>query len=186
MQPRFNQYENSIIEANNAKELVDYERKEFKRHEKLLSLAEQNLVDTVKHNINYFWSVFITASSKYLADKKSAELNDKKSYNFLNKTLTEALDIPIKVIEIVTHGFDTSGWTLKFIYNKTKFGLTVPNIENLTTKNIIDENYGKLGLGLYSNDSSKCIFLSVLATSYNIEDFIDIIKNTVTRGDLFD
>lgn len=165
-----------------AKELLEREEKEVKRHQVLLKLTKLNLIGAVKQSVHYIYAyeTILKNAQHWLTIKKDCDkrrkYEEKTSYNLLSKELSETLEINnVEIIDIRTCGLEIYAYAIDFITNSYDyiFQLEIPLVENITIDNMQYTQNGKLLFGYKENDSTYW-------HSYNIRDFRDAIHEIVT------
>ena len=170
-----------LVEIGEAISLVDYERKDVCRHQTLYKLAQENKVNTIKHLVRYFWTDYIDDAEKWLhqATDVNSDRAAETAYDFLNKILSEQLEIPVKINDILFYGLDSCGWRLCFTHKRHNFILDVPDIPNLNVETVDKVYDGQLAIGCYSNNR-----IQILKTSYCLKSFALVIDDMVNGKDV--
>ena len=165
-----------LMEIGKANELVTEMQHEVDKYTKLLQLAKEDQVNTVRHNVNYFNFLFrIKPAFDYFyakpdTDKRSKEYKENKMmFESLQKYLEDdVFKKPIKIIDMYSGGYESCYYEIVFnIPNSdTKYTFTVPNTEVINIKNFEFAFEGKLAFGYYEGEGSHYIE----KTSYRVED----------------
>jgi hypothetical protein len=165
-----------ISAIQEAMELSAYEYQEKQRHSKLYDLAQEDLAYTIKRNVCYDWANnYLLGAYKWLGmlttnyDKRK-KYDEKTDYDLLTTMFRQAFSKDhIDIIGMTLFGYDNQAYRVEFITDSDYvYYVTIPNIKNLTVKNMVDTNYGKLAFGYKLN---KCSYKQ-LAISYNLCDFV--------------
>lgn len=168
----------ACFEIGSAISVYNHEIDAWERHNLLAKLAANNAVDTVKRCVNYFWADYIEFAEAHLMstyDKESdLSRQAKDAHKFLNKALSEAWGIPVKVLEIVEHGVSCCYmWSLRFKYKGVNMVLEVPNIPELTAHKLSTAHEGKLAIGTVDKDGD----ITIVKTSYSIKSFVPVLND---------
>lgn len=165
-----------LMEIGKANELVTEMQHEIDKYTKLLQLAKEDCVVTIKHNVNYHQFLFrIPSAIAYFhaapnVDKRSKEYKDNKlMFESLQKCLEdEVFKKPVKIVDMYSGGYENYYYEIVFTIpdSDTKFTFTIPNPDVINTKNFEYAFQGKLAFGYYENE--HCHHIEI--TSYRVED----------------
>ena len=165
-----------LMEISKANELVTDMQHEVDKYTKLLHLAKEDQVNTVKHNVNYFDFLFrIKPAQDYFhapkdTDKRSKEYKaNKLIFESLEKYLEdEVFKKPVKIVDMYSGGYESCYYEIVFTIpnSDTKYTFTVPNPDVINVKNFEFAFEGKLAFGYYESECSQ----HIEETSYCVED----------------
>ena len=183
------QYGGKYFEIYNAKNLVEDMDKEVVKYTKLLELAKQDYVDTVKKNISYVkWIYFFDKVSKWLSMLKNEKIDkrkkydEKSNYDFINTELRELLeDDSIEVTSVSSGGWESYYYSYVFKTDKDsehEYYLSIPNIDVLTVNNIHNAYEGKLALYKIEGYTHHMI-----TSSYDESDIKKAYKDLWNKGE---
>jgi hypothetical protein len=167
--------------------LSAYEYQEKQRHSKLYNLAQEDLAHTIRRNVCYDWADnFLLGAYKWLGilttkyDKRR-KYDEKVDYDFLTSMFRQAFcKDHIDIIDMTLFGYDNQAYRVEFITDSDYvYYVTIPNIKNLTVKNMVDVHYGQLAFG-YKLD--KCSYKQ-MAISYNLCDFVSTMSEIQFSSD---
>lgn len=176
-----------LMEIGKANELVTEMQHEVDKYTKLLQLAKEDQVNTVKHNVNYFdLLVRIKPAFDYFHAPKNIDKRSKE-YKY-NKLMFESLENyledevfkkPIKIVDICSGGYEGYYYQITFtIFGlDTKYIFNVPNPEVLNVKNFEYAYNGKLAFGCYEGESC----LHIEETSYCVEDITKAFEEFINK-----
>lgn len=176
-----------LMAISKANELVTEMQHEVDKYTKLLQLAKEDQVTTVKHNVNYLPLLFrIKPAQDYFyapkdTDKRSKEYKDNKlMFESLEKYLEEEVfKKPVKIVEMYRGGYEGYYYQIDFTIpdSDTKYIFTVPNTEVINTKNFEYAYEGKLAFGYYKGENSQYIE----KTSYCVEDITKAFEEFINK-----
>ena len=175
-----------LMEIGKANELVTEMQHEVDKYTKLLELAKEDRVATVKHNVNYYQFLFrVKPAFKYFhlepgTDKRSSEYKTNKlMFKSLQGCLEEVFKKPIKILDMVHGGYENYYHEILFTIpdSDTKFTFTVPDPEVINVKNFEYAYEGKLAFGHYASD--HCHYIE--KTSYCIEDITKAFEEFINK-----
>ena len=176
-----------LMEISKANELVNDMQHEVDKYTKLLQLAKEDRVVTVKHNVNYFNFLFrIPSAFSYFhaepdVDKRSKEYKDNKlMFESLQKYLEdEVFKKSVKIVDMYSGGYESYYYEIVFTIpdSDTKFTFTIPNPKVMTVKNFECAYEGKLAFGYYESENSQYIE----ETSYCVEDITNAFEEFINR-----
>ena len=176
-----------LMEIGKANELVAEMQHEVDKYTKLLQLAKEDSVTTVKHNTNYFQFLFrIPSAFAYFhanpdTDKRSKEYKENKlMFESLQKYLEdEVFKKPVKIVNMSRGGYESYYYEIVFTIpdSETKFTFTIPNPDVITVKNFESAYEGKLVFGYYKSESSSYIE----KTSYCVEDITKAFEEFINK-----
>ena len=171
-----------LMEIGKANELVNDMQHEVDKYTKLLQLAKEDRVATIKQNVNYFEFLFrIPSAFAYFhanpdTDKRSKEYKDNKlMFESLQKYLEdEVFKKPVKIVDMYSGGYESYYYEIVFTIpdSETKFTFTIPNPKVMTVKNFEHAFQGKLAFGYYNGEHSHYIE----RTSYCVEDITNAFE----------
>lgn len=176
-----------LMAIGKANELVTEMKHEVDKYTKLLQLAKEDQVNTIKHNVNYFNFLFrIKPAFDYFhakpdADKRSKEYKaNKLMFESLQKYLEdEVFKIPIKIIDMCSGGYESYYYQITFTIpgSDAKYIFSVPNPEVINVNNFEYTYEGKLAFGYYESESCLCIE----ETSYCVEDITKVFEEFINK-----
>lgn len=176
-----------LMAISKANELVTEMQHEVDKYTKLLQLAKEDRVDTIKHNINYFNLLFrITPAFEYFyasknTDKRSKEYKSNKlMFESLEKYLEdEIFKKPIKIVDMYRGGYESYYYQIVFTIpdSDNKFTFTVPNPDVINVSNFEYAYEGKLAFGYYEGES----YHHIEETSYCVEDIMDAFEEFINK-----
>jgi len=165
-----------LMAIGKANELVTEMQHEVDKYTKLLHLAKEDQVNTVKHNVNYFDFLFrIKPAQDYFhapkdTDKRSKEYKaNKLMFESFEKYLEdEVFKKPVKIVDMNCGGYESYYYEIVFTIpdSDTKYTFIVPNPDVINVKNFKYAFEGKLAFGYYKSECSQYIE----ETSYCVED----------------
>ena len=177
-----------LMAISKANELVTEMQHEVDKYTKLLQLAKEDQVDTVRHNVNYFDLLFriIPAKDYFHApedvDKRSAEYKgNKKMFESLETYLEENIfHRKVMIIDMASGGYESYYEQMNFKIPDcdTTFSFSVPNPDQISTTNFEYAYQGKLAFGYYGGTS--CLYIE--ETSYCIEDITKAFENFIKEN----
>lgn len=177
----------SLMAIGKANELVIEMKHEVDKYTKLLQLAKEDQVYTIKSNVNYFHLLFrIKLAQDYFyapknTDKRSKEYKDNKlMFKSLEKYLEEEVfKKPIKIVNMSSGGYEGYYYQIDFTIpdSDTKYFFVVPNPEVINTKNFEYAYDGKLTFGYYE---SECLQYTE-KTSYCVEDITKAFEELINK-----
>ncbi len=172
-----------LAEINKVNGLVTEMQHEVDKYTKLLQLAKEDQVHTIKQNVNYFNFIFrIKSAICYFhapndVDKCSKDYEaDKLMFESLEKYLEEEVfKKPIKIVDMYSGGYEDYYYQIDFTIpdSDTKYIFAVPNPEVINVKNFEYAFEGKLAFGYYKGES----FQHIEKTSYRVEDITKAFKS---------
>ena len=176
-----------IKAINSALELSNYERKKLAQHQKLSSLADEDLAYTIRKNVNYLYIDYhfdnaekwlSISSQKYDKRKKYIEKN---SYDFLVGVIKEAFQLEtVKIIRLTYEGYDMYTRWVEFTTDSDYvFHMTIPVINKVNVDNLAYVHYGKIALGYYTGKGS----IKTLGYSYNMSELKSTTDTILTSDD---
>lgn len=176
-----------LVAIGKANELVTEMQHEVDKYTKLLQLAKEDQVTTVKHNVNYLPLLFrIKPAQDYFyapkdTDKRSKEYKDNKlMFESLEKYLEdEVFKKPIKIVDMYSGGYESCYYEIVFTIpnSDTKYTFTVPNTDTINVKNFEFAFEGKLAFGYYEGKSHHYIE----KTSYCVEDITKAFEEFISK-----
>lgn len=175
----------SLMAIGKANELVIEMKHEVDKYTKLLQLAKEDQVYTIKSNVNYFPLLFRIKQEYFYAlkntDKHSKEYKDNKlMLKSLEKYLEEEVfKKPIKIVNLSFGGYEDYYYQIDFTIpdSDTKYFFVVPNPEVINTKNLEYVYDGKLTFGYYK---SECLQYTE-KTSYFVEDITKAFEELINK-----
>ena len=151
----------SCVKIARSNELVDDLEKQLKKTQKLLELAKQDRIETIKHEVQYFHEElyskyvdkFITAKSKGEKIRKNSETykNFIIAQNYFRKMLQND---KIEITSFTTEGYESYKNLIEFAIGNHKFELGIPVIEKCTQRIFECMNDCKLTVYYCENPSS--------------------------------
>ena len=176
-----------LMTIGKANELVTEMQHEVDKYTKLLELAKEDQVNTIKHNVNYFNFLFrIKPASDYFhapkdTDKRSKEYKDNKlMFESLEKYLEEEVfKKPVKIVDMYSGGYENYYYEIVFNIpdSDIKYTFTVPNPDVINVKNFEYAFEGKLAFGYYKDECSHYIE----KTSYCVEDITKAFEEFISK-----
>ena len=135
---------------NSAVKLSKIQKEEAKRYTKLSQLADEDLAYIIRKNVNYGFVTYLFDSAMKWCEMRTGKYDkrkkyeEKESYNYIVNKLKEIFDIETLEITRMTYlGFDQCEMWIEFITNSDYvFRLEIPNINRVTTENMISLRYG--------------------------------------------
>lgn len=177
----------SLMAIGKANELVIEMKHEVDKYTKLLQLAKEDQVYTIKSNVNYFPLLFrIKSAQDYFhapkdTDKRSKEYKaNKLMFESLEKYLEEEVfKKPVKIVDMHFGGYENYYYEIVFIIpdSDTKFIFTVPDPDVINTKNFEYAFEGKLAFGYYESECS----LYIETTSYCVENITKAFEKFINK-----
>ena len=178
-----------MMNIGSANQLVEEMQHEIDKYTKLLQLAKEDRVYTVRQNVNYFDLLFrISPAKDYFhagknADKRSAEYKgNKKMFESLETYLEENIfHRKVTITNITSCGYESYCEQIDFKIPDcdTTFLFSVPNPEKITVNNFEYAYRGKLAFGYYKGTSS----LYIEETSYKVEDITNAFEEFINKED---
>lgn len=143
----------SIYEINESHKLVAEMKKEVEKYQKLLSLAEQDRINIIKHNANYYtWLACYDDARDYFKDMENCK-KDKGSFDYIKEYIQlEITGKPIKIIRFSTEGWESYCKMITFTCDKQDYELKIPDIEKLNKEHFYDMNYGMMTLLFHESE----------------------------------
>lgn len=176
-----------LAEINKANGLVIEMQHEVDKYTKLLQLAKEDQIYTVKNNVNYFNFIFrIKPAFDYFyapkgTNKRSEEYKTNKlMFESLEKYLEEEVfKKPIKIVDMCSGGYECYYYQIDFIIpdSDTKYMFVVPNPEVINVNNFEHAYEGKLAFGYYKGESYQYIE----KTSYSVEDITKAFEEFINK-----
>ena len=178
-----------LTEIGKANELVNDMQHEVDKYTKLLELAKEDRVATVKNNVNYYQFLFrVKPAIAYFhansdTDKRSGEYkSNKMMFESFQKYLEdEVFKKPVKIVDMYTGGFENYYYEIVFTIpdSDIKFLFIISNPEVINVKNFEYAYEGKLAFGYYKSESSSYIE----KTSYCVEDITKAFEEFINTKD---
>lgn len=174
-----------LSEISGAKDLLNKEIEEVKRHKILKELTEQNLVREIKRNVSYIWAdkSILENAQKWLSIKdrcdKRRKYNEKDYYVLLSNSICEALNVNnITIYKITSCGYENYAYSIYFTIDEYdyNFDLTIPIIKNMTNENRQETLDGMLLFGYESDRGGWTMYWR----SYNLRDFKSALVEITT------
>ena len=109
----------------------------------------------------------------------------KNTYNFVDYIIKQDIISDTKcsykkknlIEEVISCGYESYAYSIKFIANKIKFVIEIPVVEHINTENYMYARYGKYCLSYYSSDyCQECI-----KASYNFDDIKKAFKEFIEK-----
>lgn len=176
-----------LTEIGKTNELVTEMQHEVNKYTKLLQLAKEDQVYTVKHNVNYHQFLFriIPAFDYFHAksdtDKRSKEYKaNKLMFESLEKYLgDEVFKRPVKIVDMTRGGYESYYYDIEFTIpdSDTKYIFGVPNPDVINVVNFEYAYEGKLTFGYYKGES--CLYIE--KTSYIVEDITKAFEEFINK-----
>lgn len=176
-----------LAEINKANGLVIEMQHEVDKYTKLLQLAKEDQVYTVKNNVNYFNFIFrIKPAFGYFhapknVDKRSKEYKaNKLMFESLEKYLEdEVFKKPIKIVDMYSGGYENYYYQIEFTIpdSDTKYIFAVPNPKVINVNNFEYAYEGKLAFGYYKGES----YQHIEKTSYLVEDITKAFEEFINE-----
>lgn len=176
-----------LMEIGKANELVTEMQREVDKYTKLLQLAKEDRVNTVKGNVNYLDFLFrIKPAFEYfhgrpVIDKRSKEYKfNKQMFESLGKYLEDKVfKKPVKIVDMYSGGY--AGYYYEVVFtipnSDTKYTFTVPNPEVINTNNFENAYEGKLAFGYYEDEYCH----HIEETSYCVENITDAFEEFINK-----
>lgn len=168
-----NREEKEIQDIEYVKNLYNLQAAKTKNEKYIEELLLRDYVRTIKkHTSRYDYITLYRDAQKELKEKskkKCQNLETLKHFimeDFLNN------DDNFKLTNIMEYGLNGYAWNFEFEGYGVKFEITIPMVNKLTTENISYAGEGKFAFALRKEEH----VLSVLKTSYKIEDIAEFIK----------
>lgn len=182
-------YNESEIKIKSSEELVLQMQKEVDKYTKLLQLAKQDRLNTIKREVSYspyFTEYeFLSSAQKWLSMMndinvdKCEEYKEKKCFYKVIENLKNMLnDSEIKVINIIPSGYTNYSWAIIFISKGVTFQIVFPVINELSEKNWDYVCEGKISL--YYEESKSCYYS--IASSYKEEEICKAYKDFLEKN----
>lgn len=167
---------------NSAVKLSKIQREEAKRYAKLSQLADEDLVCTIRKNVNYAFVTYLFDSAMKWCEMrtekydKRRKYDEQESYNYIVNKLKEIFDTEtLEIIRMTYLGFDHCEMWIEFTTDSDYvFRLEIPNI--ITAENMVSLRYGMAGLAYH--ESSCCI--RCVDSSYNLLDLRKTMNDIIT------
>ena len=178
-----------LTEIGKANELVTEMQHEVDKYTKLLELAKEDRVATVKQNVNYYQFLFRVKPALecfHLApgtDKRSKEYkSNKMMFESLQGCLEEIFKKPIKIVDMYSGGYENYFYEIVFTIpdSDTRFTFTIPNQDIMNVKNFEYAYEGKLAFGYYASDYCHHIEM----TSYCVEDITKAFEEVINKTEV--
>lgn len=176
-----------LMEIGKANELVTEMQREVDKYTKLLQLAKEDRVYTVKHNVNYYQFLFrIKPAFDYFharpdTDKRSKEYEaNKLMFESLEKYLEkEVFKRPVKIVDMSCGGYESYYYHIEFTIpnSDTRYTFTVPNPDAINVINFEHAYEGKLAFGYYEGTG----ILYIEETSYKVEDITNAFEEFINK-----
>lgn len=174
---------------NNAELLVKEMEHEVEKYTTLLKLAKTNRVRTLKENVDYIRYVICIPSVKRwisLINDKNEKIDkrkknpDKDMFEYFTGIIKDDFfgGRNIKIINCLQGGYESYYTSLEIECEDNIFTLTIPNMENITVKNLEYANNGKIGITIKTGDH----MWKGLKYSYEEEDIKNAIDNELSNG----
>ena len=178
-----------LMEIGKANELVNDMQHEVDKYTKLLELAKEDRVVTIKHNVNYHQFLFrIPSAIAYFyaasnVDKRSKEYKDNKlMFESFQKYLgDEVFKKSIKIVDMYSGGYENYYYEIVFTIpdSDTKFTFTIPNPNVMNVKNFEYAYEGKLAFGYYKEE--HCHYIET--SSYCVKDITKAFEEFINKED---
>lgn len=182
--------EKDLFKIKQAHDLTLEMKNELAKYQKLVSLVEQDEINTMKNVLRGRWLYLIYPienANKWLQKIKNNEKVDhrKKSdeesaFKYLTSKINELLDCNIEITDISFLGYGHEAYYVRFKIKEDDFSrdfeLCIPDTEKLQKDNLDHLSYGKLRL---SYQSSSCCWDSI-CMSYHTEDIKQKLKEWLT------
>jgi hypothetical protein len=176
-----------IKAIDSALELSAYEHKKLAQHQKLSSLADEDLAYTIRKNVNYLYIDYhfdnaekwlSISSQKYDRRKKYAE---KDSYDYLVNIIKEAFQVEtVNITRLTYEGYDRHTRWIEFTTDSDYvFHMTIPVINKVSVDSLTYVHYGKIALGYYTGKSS----IKILGYAYNMSELKSTMDTILTSDD---
>ena len=137
----------SIYEINESHKLIAEMKHEVEKYQKLLSIAEQDRINIIKHNVNYYtWLACYDDAEDYFKDKENCKKNKEQFDYFKRYIQLEITNKPVKIIKFSVEGWESYCKMITFTCDKQTYELKIPDIEKLNKEHFLDMNYGMMTL----------------------------------------
>ncbi len=169
---------------NSAVKLSKIQKEEAERYTKLSQLADEDLAYTIRKNVNYGFVTYLFDSAMKWCEMRTGKYdkrrkyNEKESYDYIIGKLKKIFNVKtVEIIRMVYLGFDQCEMWIEFTTDSDYvFRLEIPNINRVTTENMVSLRYGMAGLAYYEN--SCCI--RCVGSSYNLLDLRKTMNDIIT------
>lgn len=146
----------SIYEINESHKLIVEMKHEVEKYQKLLSLAEQDRINIIKHNVNYYtWLACYDDAMDYFRDKQNGIKNKegKEQLDYYKRYIElEITNKPVKIIRFSAEGWESYCKMIIFTCDKQTYEVKIPDIEKLNKEHFFDMNYGMMTLSFQESE----------------------------------
>lgn len=159
-----------------SRSLYNEQVKKVKKETYVQNLLFEDYVNQVTKNTpmyDYCGNIFDLAAKeigkKYKKERRNLEfLTDRISEDFLDNN-------EIKITSIYSCGYETYGWSIRFVLFGVKYSLTIPVMKNINVSNFTDAHYGKFVLFKEERDH----IWQIETSSYDIKDISKYISEWI-------
>ena len=167
----------SVLKIARTNELVDNLKKEEQKYQKLLELAENDRIDVIKNEVNYYdFDHCFEKAKDYFNAKKENKLKEKgltknkSEFDYLVHKIEEILAIEgIKIERFSQMGYEGYSYIIYFSYKGIVFELEVPNMKLFNKKYYEYVHAGKMSLSYEKTEYS----LYPIVASYDEDEIKD-------------
>lgn len=175
----------SVVKIARSNELVTDLKKEVQKHQKLLELAENDLMDVIKNEVCYYdFDNCFEKACEYFEAKKQRKLKEKGlvqnkgEFDYLVHRIEEILGIEgIEIERFSQMGYDGYSYIIYFSYQGTAFEFEVPNMKLFSKKYFELVHEGKMNL---SYEKSSSCFYQIVA-SYDEDEIRDSFQKFIAE-----
>ena len=175
----WNIYENrdakAVKDIEYAKSLYELQSYNVKRELHIEKLLLEDYVRTIKSHTSRY-DVFESKTFKEAQSQRNEKLKkDRPQFEMMKGMIISDFlngDKNWKLVNILSCGLESYGWSFEFEGYKTKIYIEIPHKSKLTVENFEYANHGMFAFAVKTDESSR----EVIKTSYKIEDIAEAIK----------
>lgn len=173
----------SVVKIARSNELVDDLKKEFKKYQKLLELAENDRIDVIKDEVSYYDFDYCFEKAKdYFEAKKEHKLIEKRltknkdDFDYLVHRIEKILGIEgINIERFSQMGYIAYSYLIYFSYQDIVFKFEVPNMKLLNKNNFESVHAGKMSLSYEKTEH----YLYQIIASYDEDEMKDSFQKFI-------